>query len=193
MNNFFISVCKKWQILIEQSWKSLRRLDFSRETWGLSEKKYKSLINSIGSVSFCKIISRFGKYLTTVSMSMLIFSKICQFCPEIQELRLINISSGNGLKSTLTWLLIHRNNITKLHFELSFLNFRKKYIRILFSALKQSFNNLKSIHVSFIATKNIPTTFLLYLPLEQIEEISLEGPVDLSGKLAPLVSIFYCH
>ena len=119
---------------------------------------------------------------------MFTFSTICSLCPNVKELNLINILSGDGLEVCVLWLKLHKDNIERLNFQLYYDDFKKRTIKKLLSAMKRM-RRLKSVHVSYLTTKHLRTVFLLSVPFDRIQEISLEGPAELESKL-PLVIIF---
>ncbi|XP_034939055.1 putative RNA-binding protein EEED8.10 [Chelonus insularis] len=100
-------VCKRWQILSQESWRAVKRLDLETKTWGLASKYSFPLVNTN---TLRKVLIRCGQYLTHLNLSksphILSSSTITivgKFCPKLQFIDITALElSPSGINSLMT-------------------------------------------------------------------------------------------
>ncbi|XP_008558130.3 F-box/LRR-repeat protein 2 [Microplitis demolitor] len=107
-------VCKRWQALSQESWHSVKYLNLSKKSWGLSPK---IRVQVVDTSTLRKVLVRCGKFLTHLDLSQVshllsssTLTIIGKLCPNIQFLNITGLSlSPSGINSLMT----NCRNITK--------------------------------------------------------------------------------
>ncbi|XP_063990742.1 F-box/LRR-repeat protein 7-like [Diachasmimorpha longicaudata] len=106
-------VCKRWQALSLDSWRSVKRLDLIRTHWGLSPR---IRLENIDTTTLRKVLIKCGQFLTHLDLSTyphLLRSStltiVGKFCPNLQ---VINVKALELSPSGIASLMTNCQNIT---------------------------------------------------------------------------------
>ncbi|XP_015125099.1 putative RNA-binding protein EEED8.10 [Diachasma alloeum] len=159
-------VCKRWQALSQESWRSVKRLDLVRGNWGLSPK---IRLQNIDTSTLRKVLIKCGQFLTHLDLSKyphLLGSStltiVGKFCPNLQ---CINVKALELSPSGIASLMTNCQNITKFVMK-SLTGPCENYLSQLFMV------NKKLVKVE-IEDEHVIGKCLGQLPTDTVEEIHL--------------------
>ena len=208
---FYVSVCKKWNMLSHLSWNHFKKLDLDFNTWMFDTKNPKL---SLHQTTIDRVLKLSGRYLVTIDLTDAFeetfvrfeglhsstFRNICQSCPNMQELTFMPDSifpnhkkckteCHNSCHKLVPWLMPHRDRLTKLHIKTEDSCDSKQAFMLLFANMK----NLKSFMVTrqeWVENSDI----LLKLPLQELEEIIFDFLyLNSNQSILDFVSIYYIY
>lgn len=160
-------VCKRWQALSQESWRSVKRLDLVRNNWGLSPK---IRLQNIDTSTLRKVLIKCGQFLTHLDLSkyphMLGSSTLTivgKFCPNLQ---CINVKALELSPSGIHSLMTNCQSISKF--------VMKSLTGPCEKDLSQLFMVNKKLQIVEIEDDHITGKCLGVLPAETIDEVSMK-------------------
>ncbi|XP_011305196.1 F-box/LRR-repeat protein 7-like [Fopius arisanus] len=167
-------VCKRWQSLAQESWRSVKKLDLVKEHWGISPK---ARLQMLDTNTLRKVLMKCGQFLAHLDLSIVAYGLtsstltiVGKFCPNLEFLNIRGLElSPSGIAS----LMKNCQHMTK--FVMKSLNGPcEKNLSQLF-AMSTKLQSLE------IQDESINGKCLGYLPTDTIEEISMSRCISLQS------------
>lgn len=160
-------VCKRWQALSQESWRAVKKLNLSKNTWGLSPK---IRIQAVDTGTLRKVLIKCGQFLTHLDLSELphqlstsTLTIVGKFCPNLQH---VNVTAIELSPSGIFSLMTNCKNMNKFIMK-SLTGPCEKDLSQLFLV------NKKLKYLAIDGDDSITGKCLAYLP-DEIEEIHLQ-------------------
>ncbi|XP_032673255.1 F-box/LRR-repeat protein 20-like [Odontomachus brunneus] len=184
-------VCKRWKVLSQESWRTMKRLDISHFTW--DHIWGKPIIYHISTAVLRKVLLKCGRFLTQIDLSEVpnylgigTLSMIARFCPNLTN---IDVSALPTCTTGLSALLKKCKKITKLSLGAS--------THVLDSDLKNVFKEYRGLsHFAIRSNGDISGKCLSSLPAQTMRTLIVDQchnivDDDFSIALAKLENLEY--